>query len=237
MSKKYKDKVCAYCATRESESADHVAAREFFPETHREGLPKAPACKSCNGQKSDLERLFTTVLPFGSDHELAKEMLTSKVPRRLNKNPRLRQALQAGTESVVVEHNGEIRSTLSLPFEGDQFIRLCSYIIRGLVWHEWKYVVPASYYVEAIPVCEVGLVFFNQLLQMGPQHRRTAEFAEGAFRYTCTRKSDDPGFSVWHVRLYGSLNLAGDNEEGGLDRVHICGITGPEEVRGIMDKF
>jgi len=237
MSKKYKGKLCVYCATTASETADHVVAREFFPETDRKGLPKAPACRACNQRKSILEHRFTAVLPFGSDHELAKEMLTTRTRTRLDRNPGLRHGLQRGLRRVFVENNGQIASTISLPFEGDQFVRLCGYIIRGLIWHEWKHVVPATYYVEAIPVSDTGLAFFNHLLQMALQHRREAEFARGAFRYTCTRNSHDPAFSVWHVRLYDKLNLAGDDETGGLARVHICGLTGPEEVRDIMERF
>ena len=78
MSKKYKGKVCVYCAVRKSDSADHVVAREFFPDTHRDDLPKAPACQSCNRGKADLERKLTALLPFGSGHEAAVQTLLAK---------------------------------------------------------------------------------------------------------------------------------------------------------------
>jgi hypothetical protein len=238
MSKKYKNKVCVYCAAKASETADHVVAKEFFPRTHRDGLPKAPACKPCNATKAALEHTFTAVLPFGSEHPVARQMLMERAGARLDKNPQLRQTLQRGGQPILVQRKGQVLPSITLPFEGDEFVRLCGYIIRGLVWYEWKHVVPVDYYVEAIPVSDVGLVFFRDwLLQMSQAYQRTGNFAGGAFQYACTRKSDDPAFSVWHIRLYESLNLAGDDTAGGLARVHICGVTGPTEVKEIMDKF
>jgi hypothetical protein len=114
VSKKYKGKLCVYCATRESEGADHVIAREFFSADNREGLPKAPACGLCNSLKSGLEHTFTTVLPFGSNHKMAKAMLP-KARRRLGKNLSLRRTLQAGSQPVLVNQNGAIKPTISFP--------------------------------------------------------------------------------------------------------------------------
>jgi hypothetical protein len=123
MSKKYKDRVCAYCAESESETADHVIARAFFPEQYRGGLPKAPACEQCQGEKSRLENVFIAVLPFGSEHPLAVATLKEKGRRRLYKNAALRKKLEAGLAPLLVEHKGLVLPSVSLPVEGEQFIR------------------------------------------------------------------------------------------------------------------
>ena len=234
MSKKYKDKTCVYCACAPSATADHVVAREFFPETHREGLPKVPACQPCNRLKSDLERRFTTVLPFGSAHEAAVTTLVNKGSRRLAKNPSLRRKLVRGMESAIVVQDGRPLSTIALPFDGDDFLRLCAYMIRGLVWSQWKYVVPVNYHVEAITLTDAGLPLFHQLLQKNPRNRCDVTLAHGALQYTCTCNSQDPAFSVWHIRFYEALNLMGTDGRGYFVPVHICGVTGPPEVKEIM---
>lgn len=64
MSKKYKGKICVYCADAISVTGDHVFAREFFLETQRDNLPQVPACEKYNNRKSVLEHYLTTVLPL-----------------------------------------------------------------------------------------------------------------------------------------------------------------------------
>ena len=100
-----------YCSVRQSDTADHGVARELFPETHRDGLPKAPACQPCNRIKSDLERKLTALL------------------------------------------------------------------------------------------------------------------------------RQDAAFSVWHLRFYEALNLAGEDEQGAIVPIHVCGLTGPPEARQMVDQL
>ena len=60
---------CAYCRTGPSTAqGDHVFPRTFFLESKRGDLPKVPACKQCNDEKSRLEHYLATVLPFGGRH-------------------------------------------------------------------------------------------------------------------------------------------------------------------------
>ena len=80
--KSFKGKVCAYCAASVCESADHVFAREFFPQDDRGNTPKVPACNRCNNIKAELERYATCTLPFGSRHPTAVKVMEEKMPRR-----------------------------------------------------------------------------------------------------------------------------------------------------------
>ena len=80
MSKKFKGKLCVYCGTGESETADHVVAREFFPETHRDGLPKVPACKACNAAKAALEKNAAENEFFAEVWQSQKDLAEVAVP-------------------------------------------------------------------------------------------------------------------------------------------------------------
>lgn len=97
MSKKFKDKRCAYCAERNAVTGDHIFAREFFLSAARANLPQAPICLECNNEKSKLEHYLTAVLPFGAKHKASLENLASMVPKRLGKNARLHRELVPGS--------------------------------------------------------------------------------------------------------------------------------------------
>lgn len=107
MSKKYKGKVCVYCALDGASSgADHVLAREFFLPERRANLPKVPACGECNDRKSELEHYLTAVLPFGGNHPDSTALLSAGVPKRLAKNPKLHQTMVAGFQAVELMEGG-----------------------------------------------------------------------------------------------------------------------------------
>jgi hypothetical protein len=75
MSKKYKGKLCVYCASGIATVADHVIAREFFLPARRANLSKVPACHNCNDVKGRLEHYLTAVLGFGARHADASDNL------------------------------------------------------------------------------------------------------------------------------------------------------------------
>src|ERR1700722_17982185 len=105
--KSFKGKLCAYCAESRCESADHVFAREFFPQDDRSNIPKVPSCHRCNNLKATLERYATCVLPFGSRHPQAVKIVAEKMPRRLRENQHIQRELLKGTGRVLVqEPNG-----------------------------------------------------------------------------------------------------------------------------------
>jgi len=108
MTKKFKGKLCVYCAERPSESGDHVFAKEFFLLRDRDNLPKVPACKACNEAKSKLEHYLTSVLPFGGRHKSAKTNLETRVPQRLKKNRKLSKQLAEETLTVWSEERGKL---------------------------------------------------------------------------------------------------------------------------------
>lgn len=227
-SKKFTGKMCVYCAEKRATSADHVVCREFFPVEVRGGLPKAPACDACNHEKSVLEHQFTSVLPFGSDHPTALPGQVEVLRRRLAQNVRLREELARELDL----------SGMALPLRGGEFTELCRLIVRGLVWHEWKHILPRDYLVEVftLPV-ESFKLFDATVLSLGPKNRRERTFASGGLWYRCSRAGDDPGLTTWHLRLYGRLGIAGAEPEGKLERLEIVGITCPPELAGAVERL
>ena len=59
---------------------DHVFARQLFPVSERDNLPKVPCCDQCNNDKSRLEHYLVTVLPFGAQHADSLSNLKTMVP-------------------------------------------------------------------------------------------------------------------------------------------------------------
>lgn len=230
-SKKFKDKSCVYCFDGVAVTADHIVAKEFFPPEYRDGLPKVPSCKLCNNRKSKLEHYLTAVLPFASDHDTALGSQVEKLTRRLQNNQRLKIRLTSELQSVWIKNDdGRLEDTIALPFEPDKLDALCEYIIKGLIWHEWGVVVPKEYIIKVMTVTQHGFKFFSYLLNLSPLNRVDRSFAGGGFSYTSTRNNEDAAFSVWHIRFYENLLLAGTDSKINLVSNGICALTGPHEI-------
>src|SRR5690242_13724910 len=106
MSKKFRGKTCTYCVERTATQPDHIFAREFFLPRRRHGLPKVPACQTCNNDKSKLEHYLTSILPFGGRHADATATFSDLVPGRLAKNAALQRQLSAAQGRVWAQFSG-----------------------------------------------------------------------------------------------------------------------------------
>jgi hypothetical protein len=232
MSKKYKGKICVYCASRESTAPDHVIAREFFPESQRANLPKVPSCDVCNGKKATLEHYATTLFPFGSLHQSAKNMLKDTAPKRLARNLKLKRELQGKMDRIWLKSSsGLILPTMTLPIKGEKLIQLFSMIIRGLYWHNWNSIIPSDYFVEIYSLNLRGLIFFqDNLLSKAPANLRGEIFSDGVFQYRCTRGDEDPYISVWEMSFYNGIMMTGGSNEP----LFFFGLTGPEKDRNAI---
>lgn len=146
MSKRYKGKTSAYCSTpHASETADHVVAREFFLVEKRGDLPKVPACKTCDVEKSKLEHYLTAVLPFGGQHNDAGESLARMVEPRLAKKKKLAETLTQGRGLVIYSRNGSPWTVrMTLPVDGERASELFRLITKGLAHWHWKLDLPDS---------------------------------------------------------------------------------------------
>lgn len=238
-SKKYIGKTCVYCATAVSETADHVFSRSFFAEKWRHGIPKVPACHDCNTAKSALEHYLASVLPFGSEHEAALSGQTEELKRRLDHNEPLRTDLAAGIGDIqVADASGRTQRMLGLPFRGREYTRYMGMALRGLVWHEWRTIVPPTYVVEAWTMGPDAFMLFQQdLLAPGKDHGVRRSYANGALVYSGTAASDDRAMSTWHVSLYGDIGIVGTDDHGQNLKLTTVGVTLPGRLKHVVDKW
>lgn len=230
MGKGYKGKRCVYCLEAEADDGDHVLSRQFVLPEHRDNLPKVPACRRCNNEKSKLEHYLTAVMPFGGRHGEAGRNLAEQVPGRLDKNERLRRELVEGAERYLVTKNGgSWERVTKVPLDGRALESLFEYVTRGLAWHHWhltfgpKFIVRAAFLGEAARRPVEGLMVKNA-------ERVRGNLGGGAFEYEGAMAWDKSGLTVWRMSLYGVV-VAGDG--GGAGREAKCSaahcITAPKD--------
>jgi hypothetical protein len=230
MSKKYKGKTCAYCATPEaSVTADHVFAREFFPVEKRDGLPQVPACERCNNEKSKLEHYLVTVLPFGAEHADARQVLGAMVEPRLAKNAKLQRELRAGKD-IVWRFNGRgLAPAMRIPFQTDKLEVLATMWARGLAFHHFGVVIPTGHNVVAAMITAEGdAIFRDKLLTMNGN--RVVESVGGAFEYVGLQGAQDIHVTAWRFIVFGGVRFGGDPSAPGADARHIWAFSSKTDV-------
>lgn len=232
MSKKFKGETCVYCGSAASEVGDHVVARQFFSaEQRRVGLPKVPACTGCNTAKSSLENYFMAFLPFGSNHESAREAVQLDVRRRLERNKSLsRELFQGQTIAWLPDEAGLFLQTIQLPVQEQKVSRLFELIAKGLLWHHWHTILDPVHEVTAMLLTDYGVDAFREKFFAGAHDSEIHEIAGGGFRYIGRCSSENPQLSVWMMQIYGGAVFAGRNGDIGERASWIGAITGPQRM-------
>jgi len=236
MSKKFKGKLCVYCAQSISSVGEHVFAREFFLPEHRNNLPKVPSCPKCNGTKSELEHYLSTVLPFGGRHESAAKNLSTLVPKRLENNHRLHRTLDAESTTAWSNESGFYRPTMVLPFNSEALVALFAFIAKGLLWFHWQTYLTNDHFVEVIPLTKYGEKFFDEkFMCLTPRAQVTEDLGEGTFRYQGLQGMDVPQISVWKFSAFGGIVLGGDLNAPDEISTTVGVLTGPQSIRRNAD--
>lgn len=226
-SKKYKNKLCVYCASQPSVTGDHVFAREFFLLDHRGNHPQVPACEACNNSKSKLEHYLTAVLPFGGRHRNSLETLTSLVPKRLAKNEKLRHHLASRSSSVWSLENGIYQRATVVPLEAGSIERLFGLIAKGLAWHHWEICFTGEHELKTLILTQDGQQFFEQsIFRLNAAQRVQINLGGGAVQYEGVQGVDCPHVTAWRFTIYGGLIMGGDPEARGEICSQIAVITG-----------
>jgi hypothetical protein len=215
VSKKYKGELCVYCSRERATTRDHVFARNFFLVKRRDDLPQAPACTSCNRQKSEIEHYLATVFGFGGRHTDAVENFETMVPRRLEKNVKLFTQIQQG-------YSGE-----KIPLVSGQIEKWLALVTKGLLWHHWKTVLDPDEPVAAILVQSKGVGELRGVLsRLKVVDHVVVDLGVGTFRYVAARTADSPHSSFWWFSLYGGIQFADEQRNpGGKDSV-LLSVTG-----------
>jgi hypothetical protein len=205
MSKKYKGKICVYCADAISVTGDHVFAREFFLENQRGNLPQVPACEKCNNRKSVLEHYLTSILPFGGMHTQAEETLKTMVPRRLAANKKLHRVLRDGV--IHLEDNGSSKGGL-LPMNGNAVKQLFELIAKGLSWFHWGTIIEKTSAVSAKALTKSGVTFFlERFFALKAKARVENIIGDRIFSYTGIQAVDTDQITVWLFEVYAGLRM------------------------------
>ena len=237
MSKKFKEKLCVYCAERPStKTGDHVFAREFFMDSERNNPIKVPACVECNNEKSKIEHYLTSLLPFGGMHQDAKEHLVKLVPKRLDKNQKLKNNLQAGMQYIALTNElGESIRHLALPFDGDSYTGLFKYIAKALIWHHWGVFLSKDSFVYATALTEFGADMFHKyFFSLNPKNRIEHEIGVKTMKYLGVQAVDNDQITIWQFEVYNGL-VTSSNAEDGFNKSSCIGvITGPRSHEQVV---
>jgi hypothetical protein len=235
VSKKFKGKLCAYCVKTRATTDDHVFAREFFLVEDRHNLPKAPACGTCNNEKSKLEHYLTAVLPIGGRHPQAVANLLTSVPGRLAKNLKLKEELLASTEPAWLrEGTGLYHPTGVFAFDSSKLQGLLKFVGRGLAWHHWKVYLRPEDVVSVMLMTDTASAVFGSMTSNWSSAQRVVEnLGNGTVRYVGVQASDPPELTVWTIWMYGGLVLSDDRRksDGPIESCSMWWvITGPPEL-------
>jgi hypothetical protein len=221
---------CVYCQTGLSTATgDHIFPRTLFLESRRDDLPKVPACKQCNDEKSRLEHYLASVLPFGGRHADASANLEEQVPGRLARNQRLHRELTAGRTTIKVEGpDGPRVGTTALPFEPQTLFKFTELVIRGLLWHHWKVRLGPDFGVRIITPTNAAAGMFLQSFSHNARQRVSVDLGEGTIRYEGAQ-GDYPELSVWAISLYGGVVLADQSQHPDDQSTLLYSMTGANE--------
>jgi hypothetical protein len=226
-SKRYKGKLCVYCAVRPSVTGDHVFAREFFTTSSRANLPQVPTCDFCNNEKSKLEHYLTTVLPFGGRHAEAHTNLRELVPTRLAKNLKLARELHATSgHTWHFEHN-VARRAMTIALDPERTQQLFEFIGRGLAWHHWQVYLQRDQTSCALFPSPLGTAFFDRLFTMNAASRVHGNLGAGTVTYVGIQALDRRDLTIWRIKFYGGLTVAGDPAAPNVVANETIVITGP----------
>jgi hypothetical protein len=212
-SKRFRNKLCAYCGVEPSTTGDHVVARAFFLEIRRGNLPQVPACAKCNSTKSSLEHYLATVLPFGGRNPDAIQVLNTSVEGRLKSNQALSREISATLKPTwqFVDERTLEQSGGSMEIRLDKFRALCTYIAKGLTYYHWKQILPDKTTIACASfLTGPGVAMLDQFFLAG----RVGGKADGNLgEHTCVYEGvqgiEDPQFTVWKMRLL-DVRLSGD---------------------------
>ena len=210
-SKRFRNKICAYCGEASS-TGDHVVARTFFPNELRVGLPEVPACSECNGMKSKLEHYLSTVLPMAGRHSAALNVASASLRRRLDSNASLQRELAAGLERL---RDLETPLLFATTFRPDQIEKYASIVARGLLFHHFNVALDDKHESRGRGILQSAVGEFERLYEEVADEVTavSGEYASGAFAYRGFVAKKNPQVSSWHIQLYQGLILGSSEIE------------------------
>jgi hypothetical protein len=233
MSKKFKSEICVYCNRRQSTTADHVFARGLFLVPERNNLIKVPSCKECNNDKSKLEHYLVSVLPFGGRHRDSEGHLAQLVPKRLERNQKLKRQLSSGIKKETPDENCSTEAVVTIPFDGAKYIEYWRYVDKGLVWHHFHTRIGEDTSVYAISYTLESEEILQKLFLSLRSNKEVSEtVGTNTVKYSGTQVKENQQISMWDFDLYNGLMLSGGEKAAGAQSRKVFAITGPKALIG-----
>jgi hypothetical protein len=181
----------------------------------------------CNNEKSKLENDLTSILPFGGRHMDARSNF-ELVPKRLDKNAKLRRLLATGRRRVWSKEKSDLYvPTVTLPIKQGCIEQLFGFIVKGLVWHHWRIYLPAECVVKVTALTQDGEESFEQRILNREGHPYVSiDLGNGTFLYEGIQDIDSPEVTAWRFSIYGGLKLGGDPRAPFKESTRLGGFTG-----------
>jgi hypothetical protein len=158
------------------------------------------------------------------------------VPKRLDKDGKLRRALAEGQGSVWVHSQGMAIPTTTLPIDSKRIVALFGFIAKGLAWYHWQAYLGSDHFVDVLTLSSAGeKVFDERFFNLNSRHRVRANLGNGTFVYEGVQGVDCPQVTAWRISVYGGLCLAGDPADPSAVSSCIDIVTGPARVKRDAD--
>lgn len=230
-SKKYRNKLCVYCRTANSATADHVFPKEMFQLRHRNNIPKVPACKKCNNEKSKIEHYLLSVLPFGGTHDDAKEMLSIDALKRLKKNQKLFSRLRnEWGHSYIPRESKVLEKRMHVKFDPNMLHTFIGFASLGLTYHHWGLILPRDYEIRAFTPSITGMRFIERLFDLRAEHTANEVLGNNTVRYKGACSGNQESLSVWAVQLLGGMTVATENHGHIFKNSYVAVISGTPNI-------
>lgn len=208
---------CVLCRKHEADTRDHVPPQCLFPKPHPT-LITVPSCSGCNNGAHLDDEYFRSqlVLRQQSADSPAARKLSDKVFRGLHRpaHQGLRSDILRSLRPVrVVGRDGGGRAVSAYDVDGTRVRAVLSRTVTGLYFHHYGQILPSTYVVD-------GWTLNSAASTDTPQFRAVVSAAQavyhsssrhkigdGVFDYWFTRVDSEPGFSVWLLQFYDSLQF------------------------------
>jgi hypothetical protein len=229
-SKKFKGKLCVYCAENLSTDGEHIFAKKFFMLEQRNDLPQVPACQDCNREKNKLEMYLMAVLPFGGRHADAHCNLEN-VPNRLAKNIKLYRSLTQGRRTFWDKNaSGIYIPKTTVPIRHGCIERLAAFWAKGLLWCHWEVYLTQEHFVEATALTASESECFERSFSNVSQDLKvSANLGDGTFVYKGFREINSPETTTWWFSISNGLTL-GHSQTSQEVASHFNAFTGDRTV-------
>ena len=198
---KQSKKICIYCGSATSITADHIPPKCLFSERDGLRLITVPACHQCNNSYAKDDEYFRIrVCIDASRNQQGDKLWEKKLKPSFCRRPRLRQSIISRISNVsanVRKANGEIARGKIITFPKPRVDTVLMRIVRGLYWHHYNERLAVDTLFEIFQYPEMPSEIKKILLKTNFRAVGREEFK---YRY---RRSDNNKFtSVWWLSFF-----------------------------------